>query len=174
MTERPALLAAPDPRWPAQAAACIAQIQATCPGAVLEHIGSTAVPELPAKPVIDLLLGAATLAQIEAWLPALTALGYRYRPEHEAALPERRYCVRDADAATPRVHLHGLVQGAALWRRHLLLRDALRAHPALRQAYAVEKRRQAAQHAQDKAAYQAGKAPFIVAVLQQLEASACQ
>jgi GrpB-like predicted nucleotidyltransferase (UPF0157 family) len=159
-----------DPAWPAQAAALIAALTAPFAGstAQLEPIGSTAVPGLCAKPVLDLLLGVPRLADIEARIPALQALGWRYRPEHEAVIPARRYFVREPVAGWPRAHLNGVVFGGALWRQHLGFRDALRASPALCDAYAALKQRLAAEHALDKAAYQDAKAPFIRQVLASL------
>lgn len=160
-------LAEPDPGWPGQFDVVAAAIRAamgetTC---VVEHIGSTAVPGLCAKPVLDLLLGVQALAAVEARLAALAAQGYRYRPAYEADVPERRYFVRDADAHLPRVHLHAVVQDGPLWRAHLAFRDALRADTALAQRYGQLKRGLAARHAADKAAYTAAKAPFIADVL---------
>lgn len=160
-------LADPDPRWPRQfetVALAIQAAMADVPGTV-EHIGSTAVPGLCAKPVLDVLLGVPALALVEARVARLAAQGFRYRPEHEAELPDRRYFVRDADASLPRVHLHAVVQGGALWRAHLAFRDALRADPALTARYAGLKQALAVRHATDKAAYTAAKAPFIAAVL---------
>lgn len=131
----------------------------------IEHIGSTAVPGLCAKPVIDLLLGAPSLAAIEAQIPALAGLGYAYVSRYEAELPQRRYFVRPAEAALPRVHLHGVCVESPIWRRHLAFRDALRGRPEIRDAYAALKRRLAQQHASDKSAYTEAKAPFIIRLL---------
>ncbi len=131
----------------------------------IEHIGSTAVPGLCAKPVLDVLLGVAQLAQAEALAPALADIGYRYRPEHEAQILQRRYFVRDADTAWPRVHLHAVIHDGPLWRQHLHFRDRLRHDAGTRQAYAELKQRLAAEHAHDKVAYTNAKAPFIRAVL---------
>ncbi|MFG6414128.1 GrpB family protein [Roseateles sp. DC23W] len=160
-------LAEPDPGWPAQFDATAAALRAVLgdtPGAI-EHIGSTAVPGLCAKPVLDLMLGVDNLAAVEARTTALAALGYRYRPAYETELPERRYFVRDATGDMPRVHLHAVVRGGVLWRDHLAFRDALRADAALAQRYGELKRALAARHAADKAAYTEAKAPFIRAVL---------
>jgi GrpB-like predicted nucleotidyltransferase (UPF0157 family) len=126
----------------------------------IEHIGSTAVPGLCAKPVIDILLGVGNLAHVTERIEALGALCYRYRPEYEQELPQRRYFVRAADEL-PRIHLHAWVHGSAGWTRHLAFRDALRTQPGLAREYAGLKRGLAALHADDKAAYTAAKAPFI-------------
>lgn len=131
----------------------------------VQHIGSTSVPGLCAKPVIDVLLGAASLARIEANIGALAALGYVYVSKYERELPMRRYFVRDADGERPRVHLHGVVIGSPIWREHVAFRDALRADPALRDRYAALKTELAARFARDKAAYTDAKAPFIRAAI---------
>jgi GrpB-like predicted nucleotidyltransferase (UPF0157 family) len=130
----------------------------------VEHIGSTSVPGLSAKPVIDMLLGAASLAQIEAGIGALERLGYVYRRAYETELPMRRYFVK-APADSLRVHLHGVVVGSPLWREHLAFRDALRADDRLRDEYRTLKQALARTHARDKAAYTEAKGPFIRAVL---------
>ena len=152
--------------WPRQFLRVAEQLRALVPipGAVLEHIGSTSVPGLCAKPVLDVLLGVSSLAEAEAAIPALASIGFVYRPEHEAAIPDRRYFVRPAGQAL-RVHLHAVLLGGLLWRQHLHFRDALRQEPPLREQYAALKRALAATHAGDKAAYTEAKAPFIRQVL---------
>lgn len=138
---------------------------ATAPAAFrIEHIGSTSVPGLVAKPVIDVLLGAASLAAIEAHIDALAAAGYEYVNKYESELPQRRYFVKQP-ADSLRVHVHGVVEGADLWRDHLAFRDALRDNAALRDAYQTLKLQLAREHAHDKAAYTDAKAPFIREVL---------
>lgn len=148
--------------WPRQFEEVAQALRAVMPtaDAQLEHIGSTAVPGLCAKPVLDVLLGVVALEQAEALIPALAGIGFRYRPEHEAQIPQRRYFVRDAGDG-PRVHLHAVVRGGALWVQHLRFRDRLRENAELRGAYAHLKRQLAEVHAGDKAAYTEAKAPFI-------------
>lgn len=131
---------------------------------MIEHIGSTAVPGLCAKPVLDILLGAPALADVEALIPALTAQGFVHRPEYEQQIPDRRYFVRPADGG-PRVHLHAVVRGGVLWRQHLHIRDRLRQDASLRHAYAALKQQLAVRHAADKSAYTEAKAPFLRALL---------
>lgn len=130
----------------------------------IEHIGSTAVPGLVAKPVIDVLLGAPSLAAIEARIAALGAAGFEYIPRYEDVLPMRRYFVSQPAGAL-RVHVHGVAAGSDTWRDHLAFRDALREDAALRDEYQTLKLRLAGTFAQDKAAYTAAKAPFILRVL---------
>ena len=130
----------------------------------IEHIGSTAVVGMSAKPVIDIMLGLVALSDVESRIGGLKTLGYVYRPEYESELPERRYFVRPA-GSTPRIHLHAVVAGSQIWERHLAFRDALRSDAALADEYSRLKRELAAQHATDKAAYTEAKAPFIQRVL---------
>ena len=159
--------------WPQQFLRVAEQLRASVPvpGAVLEHIGSTSVPGLCAKPVLDVLLGVSSLGEVDAWLPALGSAGFVYRPEYEVAIPDRRYFVRPEDQ-TVRVHLHAVVLGGLLWRQHLHFRDALREQPLLREQYATLKRVLAIAHAADKTAYTEAKAPFILQVLASNPASA--
>ena len=159
-------LAAPSDQWP-RAFDALADTLAPLfagTGARLEHIGSTAVPGLVAKPVLDVLLGVPALEVVEGRRAALQGLGFRYRPEYEDVLPQRRYFTRDPGPGL-RVHLHGLVLGSPAWRDHLAFRDALRGDDALRDAYAALKQSLALRFAQDKAAYTDAKAPFIARVL---------
>jgi GrpB-like predicted nucleotidyltransferase (UPF0157 family) len=159
--------------WPQQFLVVAEQVRCALPvpDAVIEHIGSTAVPGLCAKPVLDLLLGVASLTQVEASVAALASQGFVYRPEYEALIPDRRYFTRPP-SALPRVHLHGVLRGGALWLRHLYVRDRLRANASLRDDYAALKRQLAEQHAGDKAAYQDAKAPFLARLLDEERATA--
>jgi GrpB-like predicted nucleotidyltransferase (UPF0157 family) len=133
-------------------------------GASIEHIGSTAVAGLGAKPVIDILVGATSLEAIEARIPALEAYGYRYVREFERGMPQRRYFTR-TDGHPGHFHLHAVVHGSAFWTSHLAFRDALRADPKLAADYWKLKQRLAARFPDDRAAYTDGKGEFIRAVL---------
>jgi GrpB-like predicted nucleotidyltransferase (UPF0157 family) len=126
---------------------------------VVEHIGSTAVPGLGAKPIIDLMLGSPDLAQVEARIPALEAEGYRYVKEFEKSIPDRRYFTK-MDVPPGQFHLHAVVLGSGFWKRHLAFRDVLRADPALAAKYWRLKHHLAAQ-LPDRAAYADAKSEFI-------------
>lgn len=156
--------------WPLQFLQVAEQLLSavSVPRALVEHIGSTAVPGLCSKPVLDILLGVESLNDAEASIPTLATIGFVYRPEYEAQIPGRRYFVRLAGAA-PRVHLHAVIRGGDLWRQHLCFRDRLRQDGELLHSYAGLKRSLAVAHAADKAAYTEAKAPFI----QQVLASSC-
>ena len=88
------------PEWPARFSEAVAELRTVFSGlpVQLEHIGSTSVVGLCAKPILDILLGAPELSAIEERIQALAELGYRYRPEHEAEIPDRRYFVRRVEA----------------------------------------------------------------------------
>lgn len=130
----------------------------------VEHIGSTSVPHLAAKPVIDILLGATSLKAIESRIAALARIGYTYVPDHERVLPERRYFVKTLPSSV-RVHLHAVEFGSRFWCEHLAFRDALRSHSDLRVRYEKLKRALAVKYKRDKAAYTTAKGAFIQSVL---------
>lgn len=131
---------------------------------VIEHIGSTAVPGLGGKPVIDVMLGAPALAIVEEKIAALVAEDYRYVPEFERAMPQRRYFVK-THGHPGRFNLHAVVYGTPFWRDHLAFRDRLRADPELAERYWKLKRQLAARFPNDREAYAVAKGTFIRAAL---------
>jgi GrpB-like predicted nucleotidyltransferase (UPF0157 family) len=133
-------------------------------GVAVEHIGSTSVSGLAAKPVIDVLLGAQSLRDIESRIGPLGERGYVYVSKYEREIPMRRYFVK-SPAASLRVHVHGVEIGSPIWRDHLTFRDALRRDTDLRLQYQALKLRLAEEFAGDKSAYTAAKEPFIQSVL---------
>ncbi len=155
-----------DPIWPAEfelQRSALTQIFAgTC--ADIEHIGSTAVPGLCAKPIIDILLGAASLADIEQKIDALSVAGVNYVREHEREIPMRRYFVKPESKAL-RVNLHAVCRGSSIWREHLAFRDRLRSDSVVRDEYATLKKNLLSQYSNDRPAYTAAKAPFIQQVI---------
>jgi GrpB-like predicted nucleotidyltransferase (UPF0157 family) len=120
-----------DPRWPAMFADEWAHI-AVALGSVLvtvEHVGSTAVPGLAAKPIIDLLVGVRSLTQARSTCVApLQQLGYVYLPEYESWLPEELF-FRQGPPGPWTHHVHLMEPTAVRWGEQLLFRDYLRAHP---------------------------------------------
>ncbi len=125
-----------DPAWPQRYEVLRERIaQALGPRALaLEHVGSTAVPQLPAKPVIDIDLIVADPEEEAAYVPALQALGY------ELTIRERSwYGHRMFRLATPRVNLHVFGPACPEHARHCLFRDWLREHDEERRRYAQAK-----------------------------------
>lgn len=90
----------------------------------IEHIGSTSVPGLAAKPILDILVGARSLTAIESKIPDLVSAGYEYVARYERELPNRRYFVKSTGPL--RVHVHAMELGSAFWMEHLAFRNLLR------------------------------------------------
>ncbi len=152
-----------DSAWPGDYEAVVAEIAAAWePGPVrLHHIGSTAVPGLDAKPIIDVLGEVRALTDAEAAGPALRAIGFDARGEHGIA--GRRYFSR-AEGAGLAVHLHVFETGADEIARHLRLRDYLRAVPEARDSYAALKWRLADANGFLPADYPARKLACVTAL----------
>ena len=100
----------------------------------IEHIGSTAVPDLAAKPVLDLMGGYPAGAQVSSYTDALVRAGYTHRGEQ--GIPGREFFRWGEPRA---YHLHLAAQHGTFWREHLAFRDALRSRPELRDGYAALK-----------------------------------
>ena len=165
--QEPFELSAYSPMWPAVFEIERDRLNALfgADAVVIEHIGSTAVPGLGAKPIIDVMLGAPALAIVDRKIPELVASGYRYVPEFEKSIPERRYLVK-TQGHPGYFHLHAVVYASEFWKRHLAFRDALRADDALVADYWKLKRRLAARFPNDRAAYTDAKSDFIRAVIE--------
>ena len=149
----------------------------------IDHIGSTAVPGLAAKDVIDLQVTVTALEPPAPLGAAIDAAGYRLRPEivedhvpvgadADPALWRKRYA-RELDGDR-RTHIHLRVQGRPNQRYPLLFRDYLRAHPAAAGSYALIKRELAARHADDVDAYYAVKDPVCDLIFDAAELWAAQ
>jgi GrpB-like predicted nucleotidyltransferase (UPF0157 family) len=126
----------------------------------IEHIGSTAVPGLPAKPIIDML---AVIDRYEAFAPALTELeriGWIHAPE-PGDPGQRKWsaCLPNVEHRTH--HLHVVERDSTGWRDWLVFRDFLHAHPEQAARYAALKQELSAVDAEDRPRYRAGKAPLI-------------
>jgi GrpB-like predicted nucleotidyltransferase (UPF0157 family) len=154
-----------DAAWPMRFAAEVERIGCVLPAPVIaiEHVGSTAVPGLPGKPVLDIAIAVVDDAAADACIPALVSLGFRYRGTNGDD-PRRRYYSRD-DAGVRAVQIHLYILPALAFDEQLAFRDALRADPLLAAAYAAEKRRVATAVAWDTTAYSIAKGPFVQAVL---------
>jgi len=128
----------------------------------IEHVGSTAVPGLAAKPIIDILLGV-DADDLDRIIEPLERIGYEYNPDWEISLPHRRYFRRLLPDGTNTHHLHAVVIGSEFWMRHLRFRDYLRADPSKAEEYAALKREHARQH-QGGIDYTFAKTEFIQSV----------
>ena len=130
----------------------------------IEHIGSTAIPGLVAKPIIDLLAGVASLDGADALMARLCDNGYTTSAEFNASLTDRKWLMRWRDGHRTH-HLHIVVHGDGPWRDRLAFRDALRREPALASRYATLKTQLATRHRSDREAYTDAKAQFVAGVV---------
>jgi len=122
------------------------------------HIGSTAVPGLDAKPVLDLLVALPSLRAPASLYAALAALGYEHRPLD--TVPDRLFFAKGPQ--DKRTHnLSACESGSHFWRAHIQFRDRLRTDPSVAKAYVELKYRLARQHPFDRLAYTNGKESFV-------------
>ena len=126
----------------------------------IDHIGSTAVPGLAAKPVVDILLVVADSADEDSYLPAMERAGYVLRVREPDFEEHRMFRTPERD-----VHVHVLSVGSPEIERYLRLRDALRAAPFLRARYQALKQTLAAQDWQDMNAYAQAKSGMIETII---------
>ncbi len=156
----PVILVDPDPQWPELAAAEADAIRRALPGLILavHHIGSTAIPGIKAKPIIDLLVVVPEVSVLDERQQALIDLGYEARGEF--GIPGRRFFLKRADGVrTHNVHCFAL--GDPAIARHLLFRDYLRAHADAAAEYERLKVDLAARYRDDRNAYTDAKTDFI-------------
>ncbi|GAA2774300.1 dephospho-CoA kinase [Saccharopolyspora taberi] len=171
-------LTGPDPEWPRAARRLIARIEHVAGDRAVrvDHIGSTSVPGLPARDVIDLQLTVRSLADADALAEPLSRAGFPLVPEirgdppHPVAADPEQWAKRFHTAADPGRHadLHVRVEGTAAWRCALLFRDWLRAEDGPREEYLRTKREAARQHP-DNDAYTDAKEPWFAAALPRAE-----
>lgn len=157
-----------DPGWPRQYAD-EAEHLTTVLSLVLEaieHIGSTAVPGMAAKPVIDILVGVRSYDGFESVIGRLATVGYLYTPEAEDDDPGRKVFRKGPDdmARSRTHHLHVTEVDSHYWRRMLAFRDHLRQHPDDAAAYVELKRRLALRFAHEPRSYTAAKHDFVSAI----------
>ncbi len=157
----PVVMAPYDPDWPAlyeAEAQRIADVAAPWIVAI-EHIGSTAVEGLAAKPIIDIMVGLAGKAAALESLSSLRSLGYTVSdPEEE----DWHFVLsRKSAGSDPGYHVHLMTHRSWSWRRHLLFRDYLRAHPQAARKYQRLKLSLARKYRDDRPAYTGAKTAFI-------------
>ena len=155
-------LQAYDPRWPERFVTERDRLLALFPLVFvdIEHIGSTAVPGLVAKPIVDLLAGVETMAMARSMAKALSEVGYTTSAEFNATLTDRQWFMRWADGRRTH-HLHIVVQDGPVWIKHLRFRDALRDSPVFAARYAALKAELAVRHPTDREAYTSAKTAFV-------------
>jgi len=161
------VIVGPDPGWAESFAHAKADLQILCGARVhgIEHIGSTAVPGLAAKPVIDLLCGVATMAVADECAVVLRARGWEMPEDINRELTERRFLLRRNAQGVRTHHVHFVVYEGPLWREYVDFRDKLRGSEVLRNRYEQLKKGLAAQFHDQRSRYTASKTDFVKEVL---------
>lgn len=157
-------LVAYDDTWPSQfaaEAALLAQVMGSGVTGGVHHVGSTAIPGMPAKPIIDILVGVSDLPTARGYIPRLASLDYLYAPYR----PDEMVWFCKPDPAHRTHHLHLVPTGSPRFADELAFRDYLQAHPATAAAYAELKADLATRFRTDREAYTEGKSSFVAAVL---------
>jgi len=167
---RPILIVDYDPQWPIlfekEKEAIIAALGSRV--LLLELIGSTAVPGLAAKPVIDIAVGVQSLVDAPVLIPCIEQLGYIYDSILEQLVPERRFFWK----GTPTIHtyhLHLAEPDHPVLRKPLQFRDYLRKYPDAAEQYGALKRELAKKCVRDLDAYVGGKTGFVENVMLQIK-----
>jgi len=160
-----------DPVWPlfySKEQQRLEKVLSSC-SPIIDHIGSTAVRGLRAKPVIDVVVGLHNHRQLRDCINLLTEAGYSYLPQFESVVPERRFFEvtrRCSSGNTIKVHVHAALKTSVFCAQRIQFRDSLRRSRAISAAYARLKTRLAKQYPDNRRAYSAAKGDFITGVLQ--------
>lgn len=163
----PVLLVAADPQWAARGADECHRLEALLATYLVdrvEHVGSTAVPGLDAKPIIDLQAPVRTLLHAKSIAAALNPHAWHYVDPTLDQRPWRRFFVKVFNGRRI-AHLHVMTINCPRWLEQLAFRDALRADPALTSQYAQLKRELATTHHDDREAYAMAKTAFVQSVV---------
>jgi GrpB-like predicted nucleotidyltransferase (UPF0157 family) len=130
--------------------------------AEIEHIGSTAIPGMDAKPVIDLMVALPSLRAPETLYAAFEFLGYEHQPLDD--VPDRLFFAKGPHHLRTH-HVSACEKPSRFWHVHIAFRDALRSDASLAAEYAQLKRTLATRFASDRAAYTKGKESFVARVV---------
>lgn len=160
-----------EPGWDAAAAQTVRQLrQIFGPTAAdIQHVGSTSIPAISAKPILDIAVAVRSLDAATPLLPDLEARGFHYRPQCGNAGEMLLVC-GDFSADTRTHHIHIVTAGSAEWQNYLNFRDYLRAFPEKARAYQRVKESLAQQFPRNREAYTAGKAALIEQILRDASA----
>jgi proline iminopeptidase len=129
----------------------------------IEHVGSTSIPGVDAKPILDIVVAVRDMAEVAAFEQALKPLGYIHQAEND--MPGRLYFVKRLPDSRSTHHLNITELGTECWFTHVAFRDYLREHPEAREEYRTLKIELTRRHPTDRAAYQEGKGTFIRRIL---------
>jgi GrpB-like predicted nucleotidyltransferase (UPF0157 family) len=133
----------------------------------IEHIGSTSIPGMIAKPVIDIMVAVHSLPQAVELVSILEALGYLYRSND--TIPERMFFAKESSPEVRTHHLNLTELSSGFWVNQLAFRDYLRTHEQIAAEYGVLKQDIANRYAQTKVLDPESKTPFVARVLELAE-----
>jgi GrpB-like predicted nucleotidyltransferase (UPF0157 family) len=170
--DAPIRIAAYDPAWPALFEAerqLLTGVLGRWLIGPIEHVGSTAVPGLSAKPVIDIMAAVESLDGSRKAITSLREVGYQYAPYRIDVM----HWLCKPSFATRTHHLHLVPYRSPLWIKRIAFRDLLREQPAIARDYAALKHRLADTHRFDREAYTEAKGPFVTQVLRDLLSQGC-
>ena len=126
----------------------------------IQHVGSTSIPGVPAKPILDILIGVEDFEEARVCIVPMEGIGYVYRGEY--GIPRRHYFAK----GDPRTHhVHMVEKDSENWRVTVLFRDFLRSHPDAVRGYAEAKTRLAELYREDRASYQRAKDKVVEGIL---------
>lgn len=131
----------------------------------VEHIGSTAVPGLAAKPIIDIMAAVRRLIDADKCIEPLRSIGYEYQPQQEDSVPERRFFRKGEPPKEQHYHLHMVEKRSQFWKQHIAFRDYLRTHPETAQRYYELKKELASKYGSDREGYTNAKTSFIDSIV---------
>lgn len=154
-----------DPNWPTmfeEEQRLLSAVLSPWLKGTIEHVGSTAVPDLKAKPIIDIMVGVQSLNVSADAIPVLNTNGYCYYPYKKEVM--HWFCKPSPEIRTH--HLHLVPFGSQLWQERISFRDILRNNPSVREEYAQLKCELAKRYKKDREQYTQKKWPFIQRVLQ--------
>ncbi|MEJ8302755.1 GrpB family protein [Saccharibacillus sacchari] len=158
-----------DPLWIAKGAEEAAQLKKLLSDyqvSEIEHMGSTSIPGLPAKPILDLMARIPSYHELGDIIAALAAHDWHYVPPELDGVPSRRFFVK-VKSDKRHCHLHLMLHNESKWDRQLRFRDILRERPDLVDEYAELKTKLADEHKDDREAYTRAKTDFVQRVLAQ-------
>ena len=163
--DKPVIIVDYDPQWPALFEKERELILKTLGDRIkaIEHIGSTAVPNLGGKDIVDIMAGVTDMCEANECLSPLENIGYKdVRPQPENS--EWYYCLGKGHHSTG-YHLHLVKLDSEHWKRHLIFRDYLRKNPKIAQDYFNLKKELAVKYRTDRLGYTEAKSVFIESVI---------
>ena len=133
----------------------------------IEHIGSTSIPGMLAKPEIDILIGVTKIDSVSLWIKELGELGYPYYQRFEEIEPQRRY-FRKSDGIIPLIHVHVYEETDKKYTERIVFRDYLRTHPEVAADYIKHKEMIIEKLGNDRPTYSDAKSIYVVDTMKKI------